>query len=620
MNLLKASLWRLVGALTVVSTLLAVSCGTASTPTAVPTKAPSPTATTAATSVVPTPTITRTTPTAAATPTMAAPTTAPQPTATAAAVFGVFNVNPGKITGIEYPGPKPNFSTPPKKGGFLTHANALDWPHFDFIAAVTSGQLTVLAPVYSKLVDCKGTLELAQPEAFKCEVGPQLAQSWEVSPDGKTWTFHLRQGMKWQNLPPVNGREVTAADVKYSYDQFVKGGTNKGIFALVTKVEAVDKYTLGMTLGSTFAQFLAEVLASPSSYIVAHEIADRDGDFRRTAVGSGPFQIKQVFGKERLVYEKNPNYFIPGAPIMDGMSYLVINDRQAIRAAYRAGLIQKTGAQDVLSVAEMNSLAKSNPETVFEVVDNNYGLYDLVMRLDKAPFSDVRVRRAMSMAIDRPGIIKDILESNASILVPIPWNEIFDTKPTLDQLPYYRYDQAAAKQLLKDAGYPNGFKFKVNYYPYAEVARYIAPVLDNLKQVGIEGELVPMDTTSFNTAYRGRTFDQAVLGFVVSATSMDGYTYGSMNSKGDTNFAFINDPDIDRLTVAQRSELDPVKQKDIFRQIFAKEVDQVWRIPMPRVKRINYVSPKLHNYAFSVPTNQHQALAKNLEYVWVDPQ
>ena len=282
-------------------------------------------------------------------------------------------------------------------------------------------------------------------------------------------------------------------------------------------------------------------------------------------------------------------------------------------------MIHKTTATDVLSVAEMNALQRSNPETMFEVVDNNYGLYNLYTRLDQAPFNDVRVRRAMSLAIDRPGMVKDILEGSASILAPIPWNELFDTKPGLDKLRYYRYDPTTARQLLKDAGYANGLKFKVNYYAYTELARYIAVALDNLKAVDVNLELTPMDNTSFNAALRTRKYDTATFGVVFSGNSLDGAVYDSMNSKGQANYAGINDPEVDRLTAAQRVEMDQAKRKDIIRQIFALEADQVWRIPFPRVKRINYFSPKLHNYLYSLPMNNAQHLANNLDYIWLEP-
>jgi ABC-type transport system substrate-binding protein len=194
------SLFKIV-ALTVITALVIAACGgDEDEPAATPTTAPRPTATSA-----PAPTAA---PTVAPTATSVPATPTPQPP-----VFGAFRVDPGKIAGIEYPSSKPNFSLAPRKGGVFKHANALVWPHFDVTEVGASATVTATAPVYSKLVVCKGTLEMAAPNAFSCEVGPQLAQSWTVSGDGKTYTFRLRQGVKWHNVAPLNGREFTSADI-----------------------------------------------------------------------------------------------------------------------------------------------------------------------------------------------------------------------------------------------------------------------------------------------------------------------------------------------------------------------------------------------------------------------
>lgn len=590
-------------ALAVTVALVVTACGgDDEEPTATPTTAPRPTQAPAAT------------PTSAPAPTA----TPVPPTATPQPVFGVFRVDATKIAGLEYPSNKPNFSLTPRRGGVFKHANSLVWPHFDVTEVGASATVTATAPVYSKLLVCKGTLEMTVPNAFSCEVGPQLAQSWSISADGKTYTFRLRQGVKWHNAAPVNGREFTSADIVYTYTRFVAGGSNASTFAFVDKIEAPDKYTVVLTLKSPYADFVAEGPAGSYAYVVPKEVGDRDGNFRNVAIGTGPFVMKEAQGKEKIIYTRNPDYFIPGAPFLDGAEFINIADRQAIRAAYRSGAIHKTGATDILSVAEMNSLRQSNPETMFEVADNNLGLYNLFMRLDKAPFNDIRFRRALSLAINREGIIKSVLEESASIIAPIPWDELFADKPGLDKMPWYKYDVNQAKQLLSQAGLASGFSFKANHFAYTELVRYLPVILDNWNTIGVKVELINQDSTAFNATYRGKTYEQAALGFVLSANSIDGFTYVNMHSKGSGNFGFINDPELDKLLEAQRVEVDPAKRKQILTQVWQREVDNVYRIPFPRVKRINYFSPKLHNYAFSLPMNNAQMVANNIEYFWLE--
>ncbi len=613
-NLLKSL--GVIGALALVT----AACGQAAAPTVAP---PTPAATrtaapTATTTAVPAPTspaaVATATPAPKATPTF---TTAP-PTPRPAAVFGQLNVNANKIAGLTYPFSKPDFSLQPVKGGALKHASASVWPHFDPIQSTAGGVSIAVAPVYSRLIVCRGTLDQTSPGVWGCELGPQLASSWDTSPDGKTYTFHLRQGVKWQNLPPLNGRELTASDVKWSFEQFMKAGPVQAAFSLVDKMETPDSYTLKITLKSVFVDFLEEGPANLAAYILPHEVAEKDGDFKKTLVGTGPFQVKTIVGKERIVYQKNPAYFVPGAPFLDGIDYQIIADAVTTRAAFRAGAIHKAGDANTLSFPDMSAMNKTDPQTIFEMIDYNYSTYSLMMRLDKAPFNDPRVRRAMSMAIDRGGIAKDIFGGAATSLAPIPWDSILDKMPTFDQMPNYRYDPAAANKLLKDAGYPNGFKLKINYYPFSDVSRQMPVIVDDLKAIGLDVEVLQQDYTSFSAALSNRTYDQAIFGFVSSAASMDGYIYSSMYTNASRNYGMIADPNLDMLLEAQRSELNPAKRKDIFRQIWDMEQQNTWRIPISRPSKINPFSPKLHNYAFNFAINPAQSTANNLEYVWID--
>ncbi len=587
------------GALAVVLLLVVVGCGPAASPTATPTKTPQPTAAAAT-----------------ATPTKVPPTPTPQPTAPPQPVFGQFRVNPDKL-GITYPNAKPDFSLAPKRGGVFKTYNTVVWPHFDANQSAVASVLSPTEMVYSRLVACKGPLEMTRPNNVTCEPAPALAESWQVSADGKVWTFNLRKGVKWQNLPPVNGREFTSDDVKYTWERYQKGGTNSGVFSMMAKVETPDKYTVRLTLNQTYPDFLFSGVADRFNYILPHEIADRDGDFKATMVGTGPFQVKQINGKERIVYERNPNYFVPGAQFLDGVEFSVIVDDASGLAAFRGGQVH-TRPSPVMP-AEMRAILSNTPDALFYSAEPTI-VYHFSVRMDKPPFNDVRVRRAVSMAIDRPGIIKDLWEGSGFIATPIPWQFIFDSKPGLDQLPYYKYDPAAAKALLADAGYPNGFSFTLNYYGYSETTGALtALVTDNLKAIGVKLELKPTDYTSWVTATQKGTFEQAA-GFPVTKpwNSLDGWLYGNMHSGQPGNQGAINDPALDKLLEAQRVEIDPAKRMEIVKQIFGMEVNQVYRIPLPKQMFLSYVSKKVHNYVYHEMMPPANYFSRQLDYMWLD--
>ncbi len=612
-----ATLIRVLGVAAVLA-LIAAACGQAASPTTIP---PSPTTVSTPAPTATQPATPRATPTrapvATATGVAATPTpTIALPTATPAAVFGRFGIDTAKIAGIRYPFSKPDFTLTPKNGGTLKAQTSAAWPHFDINQSNTSGTHGALQPVYSKLVVCKGPLEMTSPNPWLCEAGPQLARSWEVSGDGTVWTFHLGQGIKWQDLPPVNGREFTSADVKYTYGLYSQGA-HAGVFSVVDKVETPDNYTVRITLKQAFPDFLTSVIAEQGSFILPHEIADRDGDFKQTAVGTGPFKMKKVDGKERITFERNSNYFVRGAPLLGAYEYQIIPDYATQRAVFRSGQAHIGVGGDTLTAKEMQTFVNNAPNAVVYIADSDVAQYGLYVRLDKPPFNDVRVRRAISMAMDRPGIIKDIFEGEASIMQAIPWGYALDVKPTLDQMSYYKYDVKAAKDLLAQAGYANGFKFTANYYPYAAVRQQVAVVQDNLKAIGVQMDLLTQDNTTFNAALRGN-FDAAAVGFVFIQASLDGWTYGNMHTGQAGNFGKISDAELDKLLEAQRSQMDAAKRKALARQIFQMDSDQMWRIPFPMPNTILFYSNQLHNYVYHKNMSPPNFFDNVMDYLWVD--
>jgi peptide/nickel transport system substrate-binding protein len=171
-------------------------------------------------------------------------------------------------------------------------------------------------------------------------VEPDLAERWE-EPDDTTVVFHLRRGVRWHNRPPVNGRELTAEDVKFTYDRFLAEKANPLRFMLdaVDRVEAVDRYTVRFRLKEPFV-WLLNMLANPTgTWIVAREVVDKHGDLKRaeTAIGTGPFTLERYEPNVKTVFRRNPDYFLAGLPWVDGVGWAVMEDESVQLAAYRTG-------------------------------------------------------------------------------------------------------------------------------------------------------------------------------------------------------------------------------------------------------------------------------------------
>ena len=240
-------------------------------------------------------------------------------------------------------------------------------------------------------------------------IEPDLAERWEEL-DDTTYVFHLRQGVKWHNKPPVNGRELVAEDVKFTYDRFLteKGSANRYLLDSVDRIEVVDRYTVKFLLKEPYVWFIS-VLAYPTSmWIIAPEVIQQYGDLKRpeTAIGTGPFILEHYEPNVKTVFKRNPDYYREGQPYVDGVEWLVINDESTGLAMYRTGQIDcGPGINWAVRQQDLEALKKSHPRLMYQdFLSQNSRV--VTMRNDMPPFNDVRVRRAISHAIDR-GAIND---------------------------------------------------------------------------------------------------------------------------------------------------------------------------------------------------------------------
>src|SRR5215475_1911013 len=293
----------------------------------------------------------------------------------------------------------------PRRGGIL-RARGRDPVHFD--PHLTRNQRThaVLSFVYSKLLQHKVGADVP-PGTFIVE--PDLAERWEA-PDDTTYIFHLRQGVRWHNKPPVSGRELVAEDVKFTFDRFLTepGNPERQLLEAVDRVEVVDRYTVKFLLNEPFVWLLDVLANAMCMWIIAPEVVEKYGDLKKveTAIGTGPFLLERYEPNVKTVFKRNPDYFLKDQPYVDGVEWLVLEDPSTGLAMYRTGQID-CGPAAWWSVRQqdLEALKKSHPNLVYQDFLSNVTGSVIYMRTDMPPFNDVRVRRAISMAIDRQGLI-----------------------------------------------------------------------------------------------------------------------------------------------------------------------------------------------------------------------
>src|SRR5215813_6106044 len=341
----------------------------------------------------------------------------------------------------------------PKRGGIL-RVRGYDPTHFDPHLTISFKTHATLSFVYSRLVRHKvGTG--VQPGIFTVE--PDVAESWET-PDDTTYIFHLRKGVKWHNKPPLNGRELVAEDVKFTYDRFLteKGNANRFLLEPVDRVEVVDRYTVKFLLKEPYV-WLVDALAFPwTMWIVAPEVVEKFSDLKKpeTVIGTGPFMLERYDPNVKAVFKRHPEYYRQDQPHVDGVEWLIVPDESTALAMYRTGQID-VGPQANNSVRQqdLDALKQSHPHLMYRdilsIVPNV-----IFMRTDMAPFNDVRVRHAISHAIDRQGSI-DAIYVRGEPTPPVALGLVEWALP-IEHLgegaKYYRYDPQKAKRLLAEAG------------------------------------------------------------------------------------------------------------------------------------------------------------------------
>src|SRR5207248_10670339 len=231
----------------------------------------------------------------------------------------------------------------------------------------------------------------------------------------KVYTFTLRSNAKWQDIAPMNGRPVTAQDVVWSFERFMKISPQKSTFEQVASVSATDDRNVQFTLKDVYVPFEA-ALGAPIFWIMPREVVEADGDASKRVVGSGPFIFDKYDAGVSFSGKKNPNYYRTGEPHVDEIVGLIIPDT----ATQLAGLRGKE--LDFLQVAQqdLEPLKKSNPE--IQYVEWEYLLIPFVYwKVDQPPFNDPRVRQAVSMALNRDGMIQTVYAGRGNWNNFIPW-------------------------------------------------------------------------------------------------------------------------------------------------------------------------------------------------------
>ncbi len=447
-------------------------------------------------------------------------------------------------------GPGPAEAQTPKRGGRFRLRSHVPPVHFDPHQTLAFSTMIPLSFAYSRLVKVKGGSAVVpgtQP------VEGDLAESWERQGD-TVYVFKLKKGVRWHNKPPVNGRELTAEDVRYTYDRFlnIKGNSNKFTLEMVDKVEAPDKYTVKFTLREPNAWFL-DRLASTSTWIIAKECVDQYGDLKKpeSVVGTGPWMFQNYEPGVRMTFVRNPNYFVPGLPYVDGVDITISTDPAAAFAQFLSGDFDFGPEYGMV-------IRRSDLDIALRRV-KGLGMRDYIvvfggftaMKLDQEPFKDVRVRRAFAMAQDWQ--------------LPAEGRQL------------YEFDPKGARRLLAEAGHPNGVKVPIETTPgYGpDWMDAVQVALRNWKEAGIEGDLKLKEYGAFVSSAIFGKFEKMIVTLRGGTTDVD--TYFTPFLPGEAlNASGVNDPKLTEMIKLQRRTFDDKKRREIVYDIQRYASQQVY--------------------------------------------
>ncbi|MCC7364100.1 MAG: ABC transporter substrate-binding protein [Dehalococcoidia bacterium] len=382
-----------------------------------------------------------------------------------------------------------------KKGGTLRSGTFLNVLGIDPHIEVSVG-LSQMARVYTFL----GGFSI-KDQSFH----PLLAETVETpGTAGTEFVFKLRKDAKWQNTAPVNGRAVTAEDVKYSFERFrdLPQAQNNDFFkSVVDKMEVVDANTFRLTTKFPYAESLSEIGGTQKA-IVAKEDVEAKKDLSNGGVGAGPYMIESYSKGETLVIKKNPDYFNKNLPHLDKMQWQTILDMSTLLQAYQSDQHDVCGA--LLTKLDFEELKKNSNLVNTKLPALHYGSFGL--NASVKPFDNPQVRQAIYVGVDRKQFVDKVFLGEAVPMGPVSAGLDFWALPQSELATYIGPDVAKAKQLLSAAGYPDGFEIDIEtsggvqlYIDHAEV------LVAELKKIGITANLKLSDLSSYlsNKLFKG---------------------------------------------------------------------------------------------------------------------
>ena len=498
-----------------------------------------------------------------------------------------------------------------ERGGTLIFGRGGDSVGLDPSHEIDGESFKVCENIYDTLVQYKNE---------STELEPALATSWESSTDGLTWTFHLRQGVTFHDGTPFNA-EAVLFSLNRQHDAghpFHKVGgaynywTYTGLAEIVDTITAVDEFTVQIRLKSAYAPFIPTLTIAAFSIVSPTALEKWGEDFTNHPVGTGPFKFVQWDRNDKVVLEANDSYW-GGRPPLDRIIFQSIPDNSVRLIKLQEG--------------SLHAMEFPNPDDFQQIQDDaslellmqpGMSVGYLAMNMDKSPFDNLKVRLAINHAFNKAAIIEHLYQGvGIPAKNPIP--------PTLwsydDTIEDYPYDHEVAKQLLAEAGYPDGFETTLWALPvprpYIPDGRALAEVLQSeLRNIGIAAKIVTYDWGTYLEKVKNGEHDIAMLGWSADLGDPDNFFYyllsKSAAEKPGGNISFYRSDAMQDILERARASTDQEERVSLYKEaqhLFHKDVP--W-VPLAHAQQILVINKKVKNLKL------HPLMWKYFRQIWLE--
>jgi peptide/nickel transport system substrate-binding protein len=433
------------------------------------------------------------------------------------------------------------------------------------------------------------------------QIEPSLAESWSVSSNGLVWTFRLRRGVRFHD-----GTAFNAEAVKFTYERttnkkhpYYPGSAPYGGFTYqnVTKAEAVNANTARFTLSAPFAPFLTNLAMFSASIVSPTAVRKWGKDFFKHPVGTGPFRFVEWVQKDHITMEANRNYWA-GRPCLDRLIIRGIPDNTVRLLEMEKGSVHM---MDQVNPPDYSRIRRNSALTLFTGPGLNTGY--IALQTEKAPFNDARVRRAVNHAVNKPALIRAFYEGVAqpakNPLPPTIWGYNNSVKP-------YEFNAERAKQLLAEAGYPNGISTELWWpnraRPYLTQPQKIAEALQQqLSRANIRAKLVTFEWGTYLQKIADGEHPMAIIGWIGDNGDPDNFLYVLLSKneakKGGNNYSFYKSEAVNNLLVKAQQVGDQASRARFYSQ--AQEIiarDAPW-VPLVHAARVGAYRKQVQNFS-----------------------